>query len=350
MQHIDLWSATKTAVEKYLTALISERTTSAQHIHRQYQNLWQDIGHVIKGGKGFRPYLVVIGYGKLDDAIVPIAAAQEMVHAAVLMHDDIIDQDTVRRNMLNVNGRYLERYQPYLPHHEALHYAYSAGLLAGDALLSEAYLAIAQSSMQADIKMAVAGRLHHSIFEVLGGELLDVEASFISDITYDPMTISRYKTSGYSFVGPLHVGAICRGAPEQDFKLLENFGINAGIGFQLQDDLLGVFGLQTDTGKSNLNDLREGKDTYLIENYSQRLAPGSPERQAFDATFGNLSATDAELAVLKENIETSGARAETEQKIGFYYDQAVAALAGLTHPEQADELTRLVELLRERRG
>lgn len=350
MQQNDLWNRTKIAVEQYITALVNERTSAALQVHSQYQALWQDIGHVIKGGKGFRPYLVAIGYGKLDNAIVPIAAAQEMIHAATLMHDDVIDQDTVRRNMLNINGRYLERYQQYLPHHEALHYAYSAGLLAGDALISEAYQSIAQSSMPADVKMAATSRLHLSIFEVLGGELLDLEASFISDISYDPMVISRYKTSGYSFVGPLHIGAICRGAPQQDFTLLEEFGINAGIGFQLQDDLLGVFGLQTDTGKSNLNDLREAKDTYLIECYAKRLQPDSPERQAFDATFGNPNATDAALAALKENIEASGARAETEQKIGFYYDRAVAALAGLTHPEQAHELTQLVTLLKERKG
>lgn len=350
MHAVNLRSATKAAVDEYIAARLNRRITEAAQVHPAYEQLWKDIAAVAHGGKAFRPYLAVVGYGKLDDLIIPIAAAQELIHTAMLMHDDVIDHDTIRRGIPNMNGRYLTRYTPYLPPKEARHYAYSAGLLAGDALISEAYHAISQSALPPDTRAAVADRLHHAIFEVLGGELLDVEAAFMTTGTYDPMTISRYKTAGYSFIGPLHMGALCQNATPAELDALEQFGINAGIGFQLQDDLLGVFGTEVETGKSTLTDLREAKDTYLIEAYRQHLAQGSEEQRQFNATFGNLAATDGELTALKTRIETSGARTQTEQQIDIFYQKALAALPALTNHNQASELARLIEQLKERKG
>lgn len=99
------------------------------------------------------------------------------------------------------------------------------------------------------------------IQEVVGGELTDVESAFVHDMPFDPIKIYRYKTAGYSFVGPLLSGAYCHEESQDTIDSLRRYAISAGIAFQIHDDLLGVFGDERETGKSTLTDLREGKRT-----------------------------------------------------------------------------------------
>lgn len=344
----DLRSATKQAVNQYLQSLFAMRIKEASRIHPAYKLAWQNIANVSQGGKGFRPYLVVASYGKLDEIVVPIAAAQELLHIAILMHDDVIDQDTIRRGKQNINGLYLGHYGKFLDAAEARHYAYSVGVLSGDALLSEAYLAINNSLLPEPKKRLVTSQLQTAIFEVIGGELLDVEATFIKEEPYDPMTIYRYKTASYSFIRPLMIGALCNGTSQEDTATLHDFGMNAGIGFQLQDDLLGVFGSEQQTGKSALTDLREAKATYLIKAYSKNIV--GAEKALFSKTFGNACATNEELDALKQRIAQSGAKEKVEEQIDRYYSLAATALQQLSNATQANELRQLLMLLRARRS
>lgn len=346
MTSSNLRNETKQAVDRYLDNLIAERIQQASLIHPAYEMAWQNIGHVANGGKGFRSYLVVASYGKLDDTIIPVASAQELLHVAILMHDDVIDRDAMRRGRKNINGLYFDHYRQFLEAPEARHYAYSVGLLAGDALLSEAYLAINNSALSELQKRSVIAELQTAIFEVIGGELLDVEAAFISNDSYDPMTIYQYKTASYSFIRPLMIGALCNGASQDDKKALRDFGMNAGIGFQLQDDLLGVFGSEQQTGKSVLTDLREGKATYLIKAYSKTLSV--TEKEQFESTFGSSIATNQQLESLKQHIIQSGAKAEVERQIDKFYTLASSALDNLSNFNQANELKQLLKLLSKR--
>ena len=139
--------------------------------------------------------------------------------------------------------------------------------------------------------------------------------------------------------------AICAGASSETMHLLEQYGTAAGIAFQMQDDLLGVFGEETITGKSTLSDLKERKNTSLIE--AHKAAMNSAMAERFNAAFSS-GATEAELLELKQDLQDSGAKATTEQLIDAYFQKALEALDTLEHTVQANELRDFTALLRRR--
>lgn len=176
MEVNSLLSATKQAVDAYIMDRIDDRVAQASAVHPRYERLWREIARIYQaGGKRMRPYLAVVGYGKLDTAIVPVAAAQELLHVAMLVHDDIIDQDTMRHSQATINGAYETDYVSVLPGSQATHYANSAALLAGDVLLSEAYRLVQSAPFSSSVIRQLSERLSQSVFEVIGGELIDVE-------------------------------------------------------------------------------------------------------------------------------------------------------------------------------
>lgn len=341
-----VFATTVAATNDYLEKRLAKRVQEAGQMHESYETLWRETTRIVmNGGKRLRPYLVMVGAGRYDPSAIPIAAAQELLHAAMLAHDDIIDQDNVRRGAPNVNGTYVNRYQAYLSPLLAQHYAYSAGILAGDLLLSEAYHCIMSSTAQSELKTRLSETLYQSIFSVVGGELMDVEAAFMRDISYDPIMVSRYKTASYSCIGPLVAGAQWRGAADDVIDKLTEFGAAAGIAFQLQDDLLGVFGDEATTGKSSLSDLREAKATYLIQCYKKTL--DDKQLKSFAAVFGNVNATDNELQTLKDAIAATPAVHDTEAKIALYFEKA-SSIADTMDPFRKNELLALLNKLDKR--
>ncbi len=338
MQESPLASQTKNAVEQYIAALMAKRQNEASAIHPRYELLWENIKKIsTDGGKRLRPYLTMVGYGEFSNLVIPIASAQELIHIAMLIHDDIIDQDNVRHGSKNISGIYDNEYSQYLNKKQSAHYASSSALVAGDALIAEAHLSIAVSSFDQNTVRQLTERLHQSVFEVVGGELLDVEAAFMR-FDLDPQIICRYKTAGYSFIGPLLSGAICQKADEWTKKSLEQYGLNAGIAFQLQDDLLGMFGDEKKIGKSKLTDLHEAKYTLLIAEH-RRMMSGAM-KQRFSKNFASDSATLEDLLQLKHDIKVSGARDKIEGIIKIHVDNALRAIQSVNQSTELENFTK----------
>lgn len=338
----------KRAVDNYIEQQLTQRYDEASELGVSYQRLWRHIRDVtLHGGKRIRPYLTFVGYGSYDEKLLPVAVAQELLHIAMLMHDDVIDQDDIRRGHPNINGTYREIYAPFLDTDQARHYAYSAAILAGDTLLSESYRLIHDAGFDAKVTSKITAQHHLAVYEVIGGELLDVEAGFVTDIDFDPLLIYRYKTSSYSFVAPLLAGAYCAGADEETIAVLHEYASNAGIAFQIQDDLLGVYGDEDETGKSIYTDLREGKQTMLIKYHKELMTPEQHERFA---TFGQSSATDNQLRMLKDDMVASGARDKTAKLADQYFAMADEQLDAMPDDGRTAELRQFTELLRARRS
>ena len=348
MEVNSLLSATKQAVDAYIVDRIHDRVAQATVVYPRYERLWREIVRIYQAvGKRMRPYLTVVGYGALDAAIIPVAAVQELLHVAMLVHDDIIDRDVVRHSQPTVNGAYEADYAPLLPPQQTTHYANSVALLAGDALLSEAYHLVQSAPFSSSVIRQLSERLSQSVFEVIGGELIDVEAGFIMTEQFDPMTIYRYKTASYSLVGPLVSGALCAEVDETTRGILQEFGTQCGIAFQLQDDLIGMFGDEATTGKSADTDVREGKRTVLIAEHQTMMNDEQAAR--FAQWFGMRDAPGQVLRQLKVDIEASGARQKTEATAQQYFAQARATLAKLQHGFRRNELEQFVDHLQGRR-
>lgn len=335
----------------YLSTYLATQRTRAANIHPSYERLWSTTSDVtIHGGKRLRPYLVLVAANANANAnantiqkILPVAAAQELLHIALLAHDDIIDHDTIRHGVKNISGRYEDTYASNLDTQSAAHYAAGSAILAGDLLISSAYTLIATSSYTDTIKQQLTETMSRAMFEVAGGELMDIEAAFMRDQAYDPRTIYRYKTAGYSFIYPLLAGAITNNADQTTLESLKTFGAELGIAYQLQDDLLGVFGDQSVTGKSISRDLVEAKQTYLIELFLTRAS--EDDRRTLNRVFGNEHASEGQLEQARERIIATGAQKEAIKAVRSYSDRAIASLDSLSSVTLKHELQTLVRAL-----
>lgn len=334
-------------INQYLSAHYDNQRRLAGSIHPDYGFLWEAMTAQHRaGGKRFRPYLAVLAYealgGENYHQILPLAAALELLHAAMLMHDDIIDRDYVRHNELNVAGTYQQHYSLLLQDEkEVRHFAHSAAILSGDLLISDAYQLIIRSQVEPTQRLRAAELLGEAIYNVSAGELLDTEASLYPPDYADSLKIAELKTALYSCSIPLALGGMLAGATEPVQQALRQIGSGLGIAFQLADDLLGVFGSEKVTGKTVIGDLREGKRTYLLQR-TMRLSSAT-EQAELAGIIGNADCT-LDMAERARFIMTNcGAKAEMEQLMRQYVDQANSLVQGLPISDLAQ--TRLSDFI-----
>lgn len=324
----------KAKVDAYILDVLTKKMTQSVIIHPNYKRLWQTILTLYgAGGKRLRPYMTLLMYQAYSndsiEKVIPAAAAQELLHQAMLMHDDIIDRDTIRYNIKNVSGQYVDTYGDLLADSaEVRHFADSTAILAGDLLISEAHLQLASIDADRDLLRKAQELLNQAIFHVAGGELLDTEATFEQEGIIDPITIAEQKTASYSFIGPLMIGAVLGGASEQQQILIRQIGTAVGIAYQLRDDLMGVFGDEEVTGKSADGDIREGKRTLLIDEFYKRASEA--DKQTFGTIFKNAQASHEQINEVRILLESTGAKQAIEASIEKYRYETLQNLENLT--------------------
>lgn len=210
------------SVDELLAEYLDEQIDVAQSLDSSYAELWGQIKDlVLRGGKRLRPKLVVETYkkygGEEPHLVIPIAAAWEMLHVGLLIHDDIMDGDLERRG------------EPTI---EAIYGDSGVALLAGSLCSTAANDLVLNSFLSAHLKTEIVSLLQDCYKETIGGQLLDIDPT-----KHDPLKVARYKTAMYTFVGPMLSGAMVAGAKNNVLLVLRQSGINQGIAFQLQNDL-----------------------------------------------------------------------------------------------------------------
>lgn len=313
-----------TETDKLLFAFCDAKIAEARKYDRAYEDMWKRISTYLRaGGKRIRPYLTVLSYGAYGGQtvtdILPAACAWELLHAGLLIHDDIIDRDIVRHGSPNVAGMFLDKYGP--DQKDSLHFANSAALLAGSLLLSGAQEMVIASSLSADHKLLVCRQLNDALFRAAGGELLDIESVLQPVADSSPEKIAYNKTAGYSFELPIICGASLAGAPESDLKHLQKFGEKIGILYQLIDDILGVFGATNETGKPNDSDIREKKRTALIKQTIDNLS--GEERPELEKLFNHShTLTVDDVRRVRQLIEQTDAKRLVYQRATLLADES----------------------------
>lgn len=311
-------------INEYIRRFADEKIVAAQAYDTNYVRLWQNIGeYLLAGGKRIRPYLIILTYqaygGRDLERIIPIAGAWELLHASLLVHDDIIDRDDVRHGVLNISGKYK---QYYGSGNDKEHLAYGAALLAGDLLLSGAHESIARADISSDKKNEIQKLLSQALFGVAGGELLDTEAVLEKLDSVDALKIAQYKTAEYSCEYPIICGAVLADVGGAEQRKLKDMAMSLGIGYQLVDDLLGVFGKQDVTGKSNTGDIREKKRTLLIQRTYETL--DQKDKLKLEGMYDQEDVLgEDEITYVKELIQQSGAKEKIEQEIDLHRQGAL---------------------------
>jgi geranylgeranyl diphosphate synthase type II len=339
-------ASVRTDVDRELKAYYERRCREARALDTAYGRLWDVMLRLESaGGKRLRPYLLVLAYemygGTAYEDILPVAAAHEILHQSLLIHDDITDKDMVRYGIDNVTGEYDKRYGALcVPETDVRHYAESAALLAGDLLLSDSHSMIMECGLTDAQRMAAHRIMSDAVFHVAAGQLLDMEAGMQEMRKTDPFKIAGLKTASYSFVAPLKCGAMLAGAPDSELQKLARLGQRLGEAYQLSDDLLSTFGDEAVTGKSNLTDLQEGKHTYLMQMTFRMTTP--EQLDEVRKYYGRQDLDEDHADIIRGIMVACGARAAVESKLADYRHETVSAVDALKVPDAArSELHRL---------
>ncbi|KQM83753.1 polyprenyl synthetase family protein [Agromyces sp. Leaf222] len=302
-------AAADTELEHELGAIFADAHRRAGDLDPHYAALWTSLARQSSGGKRIRPQLVRLAYhglGGVDTRLATrVAVAFELLHTAFLIHDDVIDRDTVRRGDPNITARFAARaLRSGTDERTSAIWGETASVLAGDLALSLAHRAIALLQIDAERRERLLDILDRAVFVSAAGELADVVNAGASEPTSMPRVLAtlEQKTAVYSFECPLAAGAVLAGAPESSIAALERYGRFIGIAFQITDDVLGVFGDPAVTGKSVASDLREGKRTALIAH-----AATTAEWPRIAVGLGDPSLDDAEAHELRELLRRCGA-------------------------------------------
>ena len=254
--------------------------------------------------------------GKNETEALQISLALEFLQAFALIHDDIMDRADTRRGIPTVH-KAIEKTVASVETHcnaslHATHYGLSQAILLGDlafaycheiigTALNENYSGDALQYISTEFQQTFATMTE----EVIWGQQLDLQMSVFPSFDREKVSkIMTYKTGLYTIARPLQLGAILAGAKQEELNLLKEIGINLGIAFQIQDDLLGLTGDETIIGKSILSDLLERKITLpIIETYNS-----SPTNKKLIEEFFALesvtqkSAEDIKTIILQPEI------------------------------------------------
>jgi geranylgeranyl diphosphate synthase type II len=316
-----------------------------------YVKLWEELQSSAAGGKRFRPRMVFCAYQSLGgtdlEAAAYVGAAFELLHTALIVHDDVIDHDFVRRGIPNVSGVFRDQALANGASETAAeHRGISAAVIAGDLALFNAYRLIDRSGVADVTRDRLVEVMDDALFASAAGELIDVDFSHLTAMPRvdDILTMERLKTAVYSFECPLQAGAILAGASEQVVATLADFGREIGVAYQIVDDLLGVFGLESETGKTTIGDLREGKRTVLIS-----YATTTREWDEIEPLIGKADLSEDEAARVRALLADSGARAFAEGLARYYANRAMSRLADVHIPTALrDELLPIADAVLER--
>jgi geranylgeranyl diphosphate synthase type I len=304
------------------------------------------------GGKHMRPRLVAaafLGLGGDDtDLVAEVAAAQQLLHVGLCLHDDLIDGDRVRHGEPNLIARYAAAgLDDGLSDAASERHAMTAGLLAGDLALNAAMLALLTAPAPVAVQQRLATEAATALELTIAGELLDVRSELLRPDRSSPLRVAELKTAAYSVVLPLRLGAIATGAATPaELACLQRVGIALGIAYQLADDDLGLFGTTEATGKSVLSDVRQGKRTEHVRIAYER--GGAADRAILDATLGDRAATDADADAVREVVLRTGARAAVSRAIDEHVALGVRAAAEGLPETLAEYLTDLAQATRGR--
>ena len=279
---------------------------------------------VLRPGKRIRPTLLAISYlgftGKPAPGLYTTAISLELLHDFMLVHDDIIDKSDLRRgspSMHQMLNRYLARYKNLKFNGQDL------AIVAGDVMYAAAiyaFLAIKEEWPRKEeaLKKFIEAAIYTGSGEFI--ELLNGTKSIDDTSKEDIYRIYDFKTAYYTFATPLSAGAILAAASLQQTELLFQYGIYIGRAFQIKDDILGMFGYEKETGKSNLTDLKESKKTLLVW-YAYHNS-GRKNKRQIKNILTRRDTGKSELMKMRQILTSCGALEYSKKEIEHYLRKA----------------------------
>lgn len=271
----------------------------------------------LRGGKRLRAALVVVGYLAHDETqptgpALDAGVAFELLQTYLLVHDDWIDGDDLRRGGPSVPAM-------LRAHHGSRRIGDAAAILAGDFAAALSLDVLSRLETAPDRLVRAMGLFAEIQQDVICGQQLDISGTETDVEVYYPL-----KTGSYTVRGPLLLGAILAGAPPAVMNALDRYARPLGVAFQMQDDLLGVFGDSSRTGKPVGDDLRRGANTAIAQQAMEMLR--GEDRALFEKVFGNENATTEDVEAATQMLVDAGVRTAVVERIHTLIHEAISAL------------------------
>jgi geranylgeranyl diphosphate synthase type I len=306
------------------------------------------------GGKRIRGVLVNLGYELLkEDSTYPLdlGLAYELFQTAILVHDDFIDQDQKRRGIDTIHYANEKKYAS-INSSETSHFSSSIAVCMGDYGLFKTNQVIVCNYADNPNLNKVLDYFFRTVLTTVRGELVDVILPFegkndlLKDIDLEKsiLDIYRLKTSYYTIIGPLVSGLLLAGGTDSMISDIEKFGEKVGIGFQIQDDILGIY--SEEMGKVQGSDIREYKQTILFSHIMN-----TPYKEEFLKYYGKANLNEETIKTVQDLFHKSGSYDYALSFMNRMYDEAIELLEKIDWMKEEHKIILLgfVEYLRDRK-
>jgi len=307
-----------------------------------------------RGGKRIRGALVMAGYemcgGTNQKMILQAARAIEMLHAHVLIIDDIQDCSTLRRGKSSAHVMMADYHRKHKlkgdPTHSGISMALNASLSGSQAAMG----ILANLDADPQLRLNVLSIVSRTLTITAHGQTLDIMNGLVEEPSEaDIERVLEWKTALYTVINPLHVGMVLAGAGCEVTDAITSYGQHAGKAFQITDDILGIYGEEQELGKTPGDDIREGKGTLLVLYALKKAKPS--DRAFLKKCLGNPKLNLKGFEECRGIIKRSGALSNAQKIVGKELQQALISLdkaKGLWSQEGSDFLKGLAEALRNR--
>lgn len=340
----------KKQIDKELNAYLDNKIREAERQDFFVANLAKQTKKIIlSGGKRLRPAFMYWGYvaggGKDRKKILKTSISIELVHNFLLMHDDIIDHGKKRHGVETINSKYAKIGRIFFGPENAQHFGNSMALIFGDMVSAMSNQVVFTSNFPSKLIVEALNQIQAIVAQTVVGEIQDVYMDSSGKTSEEAiLKMYRNKTACYTIEGPLILGAILAGAEGKIIKDLSAYALPLGVAFQIQDDILGIFGLEKKLGKEVGLDIKEGKKTLLLVK-AQEL--GNREQKAFiEEVLGKKNISFSEIKKFQEVMVKSGALQYVQGLASGLVAEAKKSLAKADiNPEAKDFLLSVADYM-----
>lgn len=296
----------------------------------------EDYKHFLEGGKKLRGSEIFLGYQMFGGSSVKTGLLAslviEIIHSFLLIHDDFMDQDDLRRGEPTMHKKYAKEF--------GAHYGESMAINLGDEGCFFAIQLLNSLDLPRERLSKTTEFLGQMLFEVGIGQALDITYESEREFSEEKvLKVHRYKTAEYTIPGPLTIGAILAGV--EDTKILhtiKDFGIPVGIAFQLRDDELGMFSTEEELGKPVDSDIKEGKLTLLIVKAMENAS--GEDLEFLKASYGKKNLSLEAVERIRQIMKDTGALEYSQKKSRDLVEEGKKFIPGITDDPEYQKLLR----------
>lgn len=342
----------KQQITAYLSDFLNQKQTSLGKINSFGQDVISKLKPYLFNGKMFRGSLVLLTekhLGKSSDNGLIVASSLELIQAGILIHDDIIDEDEMRRGLKSIHAQYAD-FGKSLNILKSRHLGQSLGICSGDIAFFLAFEMINDLTVESPIKQQMVSVFSRELQTVGLAEMQDVVFGVSAKIPEekDILNLYRFKTGRYSFSLALVLGALLTKQPKDLIVSLDMLGEILGMIYQIKDDELSLFGDSQITGKPVGADIARANKTLYYYYLNKQAAPA--EKKLLAAIFGNKNLKISEIEYIRNLVKSLSIDLKINQKINGLNSEAQNILKDVKIPEEfRNELKLLLNICQNRK-